>query len=365
MAAGTFQLPPDSTGKVIRTQTNAGVDSGAHQQVVTIADGTGDVIPGLAAAPAVGAEGLVTRPLVEDTTATGTITANGQTVVLAVGAGQTLGTVDLRGTWAVGTTVSIEGTLDGTNYVTMYTRNITSDSGIGNGANFPSTANPVMAWFYIGGLHSFRVRCTAFVATSSITATLRATAGYRDPMISAATSTGDTSIFEPGIHTRVLPNAQTKGTQESRGFQVQRLQDAGRVHVSWYANSDTGVVTGPTTEAMMTMRQSRDGATATTASSFTVTSGKRLRLSTLVVTGRHSAAATGRTVLRWTSTGAVGTTSPIILAASYAVAANDYFAVPVPIPEGFELSGTMQFGVSNQGSLAFAELNVQLNGFEY
>lgn len=42
MAEGTVVLPPDGSGKTLRTVTNPGVASGAHQEVVTVAlaDGT-------------------------------------------------------------------------------------------------------------------------------------------------------------------------------------------------------------------------------------------------------------------------------------------------------------------------------------
>lgn len=44
MAEGTIQLPADSTGKILRTQTNAAVAAGAHQQVVSLADSAGVLV---------------------------------------------------------------------------------------------------------------------------------------------------------------------------------------------------------------------------------------------------------------------------------------------------------------------------------
>src|SRR5438552_389788 len=41
MAEGVIIVPPDSTGKSLRTVTNAGVAAGAHQEVVTLADSAG------------------------------------------------------------------------------------------------------------------------------------------------------------------------------------------------------------------------------------------------------------------------------------------------------------------------------------
>lgn len=44
MAESSVRLPPDSTGTRLRTVTNAGVASGAHQEVVTLATASGDLV---------------------------------------------------------------------------------------------------------------------------------------------------------------------------------------------------------------------------------------------------------------------------------------------------------------------------------
>lgn len=323
--------------------------SGTHYQRVKLVDGTLDsttAIPASTTSPANGTAGLVTRTLTESRTASGTLTANGQSVTLTLGGGQGVVSMDLRGTWAAGTTLEMEATVDGSTWLAINpVRHAVSSVGF-SGAAMGSAFNGIVGWFAAGGWASVRVRVSAFVATTSIVATLRAD-------VTAVRSVLD------------AVGVVAKATQYGTALEVQQVRDAGRVHISWYANADTGVVAGPTTEAMMTMRQSKDGAAATTASSWTVTSGKRMRLTSLLVTGRHTAAATGRTVVRWTATGAVATTSPIITAITYAVAANAGFGHIFNFPEGFELSGTMQMGVSNQGSAAFAELNVQLCGYEF
>jgi len=41
MPEGTIQLPPDSTGKILRTQADPSVAGGAHQQTISVADSTG------------------------------------------------------------------------------------------------------------------------------------------------------------------------------------------------------------------------------------------------------------------------------------------------------------------------------------
>lgn len=87
MADGTITLPPDSTGTKLRTVTNAGVDGGAHQEVVTLADEAGGpALPKLVGAwdYRAGASGTVSVPaggrvvgIAAHSTAGGSFTING------------------------------------------------------------------------------------------------------------------------------------------------------------------------------------------------------------------------------------------------------------------------------------------------
>lgn len=74
MAEGTVVLPPDSTGKTLRTQTNAGVASGAHQEVLTLALADGTLIDPRAIVAPTSATSAATA--VTATTTTGTILAS-------------------------------------------------------------------------------------------------------------------------------------------------------------------------------------------------------------------------------------------------------------------------------------------------
>lgn len=76
----------------------------------------------------------------------------------------------------------------------------------------------------------------------------------------------------------MTPPAITKGTQGSTGFTVQPLRDAGRVAICW---NTTGFNSTSVAETMITMSESRDGATATTFTSKVITSGKRLRITSI------------------------------------------------------------------------------------
>lgn len=164
----------------------------------------------------------------------------------------------------------------------------------------------------------------------------------------------------------VTPPTLTKSTQGTTGFSTQDLKDAGRVVKIFQVSAVAGV----TTEAMVTLTPLSDFTAGSTGTSFTVTSGKRLRLQTLVATVRATTTtAVGAVVrLRISASGAV--TTGTVVAASVGIyesvaVANNSFSNWVPLPDGLELSGTMQLGISQLASATSASLDIQLIGFEY
>jgi hypothetical protein len=72
----------------------------------------------------------------------------------------------------------------------------------------------------------------------------------------------------------ITPPTLTKGTQGSTGVSTQDLKDAGRAIV----NAATAIagITAVTTEALLTLAVSRDGAATSNVTTIAVTSGKRL-----------------------------------------------------------------------------------------
>lgn len=160
----------------------------------------------------------------------------------------------------------------------------------------------------------------------------------------------------------------TKATQGTTGYSTQDLKDAGRVVFS--AATVIAGVTAVTAEAMLSMVPVRDGVAAAAATSFTVTAGKRLRLSLVNggLTNTAAAAISARVVVRYSSTGAVTTASPILttlnLHAAAAVAQTGDHE-DIILPDGVEFSGTMQIGLSHVGSVATGTVRASLIGFEY
>ena len=155
-----------------------------------------------------------------------------------------------------------------------------------------------------------------------------------------------------------------KGVQATNALPVQNLLDSGRVLKSYSAT-----FTAATTEALVSMTPIADGVAGGAATSFAVTATKRLRLSQMCVTTRNAGVATQGVVvqLRMINTGAVTATSPLVGTASAGTSmavANVASGGCISFPDGMEMSGTMQFGVSQIGT-ATANNTVVVHGFEY
>jgi hypothetical protein len=162
----------------------------------------------------------------------------------------------------------------------------------------------------------------------------------------------------------ITPPTLTKGAQGSTGLSTQDLKDAGRVLRVFSAS-----FTAATTEALVTLTPITDGTAGATGTTFAVTSGKRLRLQSFSVSTKNAGAAGQGVVcnLRITATGAVAANSPLIAtcaAGTYLATANVTNGNCVTFPDGFELSGNMQFGISQIGT-ATAGNTVTLIGYEY
>jgi hypothetical protein len=158
----------------------------------------------------------------------------------------------------------------------------------------------------------------------------------------------------------------SKGVQGATGFSVQSLIDAGRSIKTFSAFNASSVVS----EALMTLTPQTDGTNGSTGTSFTVTSGKRLRLQQIVLSARPTTAAVviDTFILRMSSSGAVTITSPVIMNVNLTgpaavIGAGAFMAIS--LPDGFELSGTQQFGISHVGTIATYVENVSLIGYEY
>ena len=201
---------------------------------------------------------------------------------------------------------------------------------------------------------------TFFQATQPISATSL-------PLPSGASTSANqaTEIASLSTIATNIPTPVAKGTQGTNAEPVQDLKDSGRVIKAYSAT-----FTAATTEALVTLTPISDGTAGSTATTFAVTAGKRFRVQGLFVTTRNAGAAVQGVVvnLRMTSTGSVTATSPLVATTgcgtASATANISASGGEGSIPDGLELSGTMQFGISQVGT-ATANNSVTLIGYEY
>jgi hypothetical protein len=169
----------------------------------------------------------------------------------------------------------------------------------------------------------------------------------------------------------------TKGTQAATGYSVQELKDAGRVNIMWTAEFTFAQVA----ETLLTLTESRDGAAVTTFSSKVVTSGKRLRITSMFL--EVETLGTGTTVpqrgylrMRFNTAGAATTASPLqaILAAGAQPPAilKTVGTAFMDFPDGVEFlgDGTKQIGFSLETpdwvvTTQTGRAKVSITAFEY
>lgn len=151
--------------------------------------------------------------------------------------------------------------------------------------------------------------------------------------------------------------------------------DTDRTVIGLWANGAAAGATGVETAITLTRSGSAGGAT-TSASSFTPTSGKRFRITSISFATRGNATATAQVTvfsLRVNTAGAVTTTSNVMFSARSATPATssawDRTAVYTFTDAGPEIpgDGTLQFGVTAAATFTTnaPTWDVQITGYEY
>lgn len=166
----------------------------------------------------------------------------------------------------------------------------------------------------------------------------------------------------------VTPPTLTKGTQGATGFSTQDLKDAGRVLKTYNV---TGLACS-TAEALISLTTYADLVAGGAATTFAVTAGKRLRIQSITVTCRATSTVNVGGVVRLRLlAGTVLVGSPChaslgCMSSNLATAViGNAMTYNVVIPDGMELSGTMQFGLTQIFSATTATIDVQVTGYEY
>ena len=158
----------------------------------------------------------------------------------------------------------------------------------------------------------------------------------------------------------------TKGTQGAQGFSVQSLTDAGRVRVSIIFQA----VAPATADTLLSLVKVSDGVAAGASTSIAVTAGKRLRLTAIVLSVRAGAAAAAfaTLTLRQNPVGATVLASQSEIrvdVGNTAAAIGASVQIVVPLPDGYEYSGTQTLGVSLAAQAITNIVSIALVGFEY
>lgn len=167
--------------------------------------------------------------------------------------------------------------------------------------------------------------------------------------------------------------AVAKGTQGANALPTQDLKDSGRVAISFTAEFSPVAVA----ETMLTMSVSKDGATATTGTSYVITSGKRLRLASKSIAVENTLGTSLQRVYmrtRFAATGGALVSSPL-QANVVAVAAGTVKSIGSNFddyPDGLEFlgDGTKAIGWSLQApdwvsATSTCKVYVTIIAFEY
>ncbi len=153
-----------------------------------------------------------------------------------------------------------------------------------------------------------------------------------------------------------------KGTQGSEALAVQSLKDSGRTYLVFFIDAVTGI----TTEALATMTINNGGSTSS-ATSYTVTSGKTLRLQQITVAVQETNSTVQHSKIRVRSAGTVSASSPVIYGTQIATggATNQVGNSTAAFPDGMEIAAGQQIGISHIEGTTSSTVTVTLMGYEY
>ncbi len=238
-------------------------------------------------------------------------------------------------------------------------------SGIVSVSNFPPT-QPVSGVVSVSNLPATQpvsgsVSVSNFPASQPVTGTFfQAT----QPISGAVSISGTVSTTEVGVPSGLVGDVQTKGVQGVNAQVTQDFKDSGRTYVVLYADRIAGV----TTEALITMTINRGGS-ITTGTTYTVTAGKTLRIQSINSEIQNTTTVVNRVLTRVRSGTSVTVASPIVgmsMAASSAALATSGNTDPHSFPDGLEISGGQQIGISQLCNVTTAGIvSITVIGYEY
>jgi hypothetical protein len=236
--------------------------------------------------------------------------------------------------------VSFEGTFDGINWITLSSNETLSPSTFAPVSN-PYNLQPSTNYTTLlipGGYQQVRMRLsTAITGTGTVTP-------YWSLLTYNPVASGNTTTI-----------VGTVATQE--------LKDTNRTYVTWFADGISSV----TTEALVSIPVNRGGTLGSSLTTYTVTSGKTLRLQALSASITESTSTVSTLKLRLRVGSSVTTSSPVVAGMSISssgVVNNSGFA-EISIPDGMEIASGQQVGLSMVSGTTTGTVTFNLIGFEY
>ncbi len=195
-------------------------------------------------------------------------------------------------------------------------------------ASYAFNPNTYVAFaFNISGWQYFRVRLSP-----AITGTGTVTVGY------AVQTTGQPVVYSV------------------------EAKDIGRTYVTFFIDAVSGI----TAEALATMTINRGGSTSS-ATSYTVTGGKTFRIQSCTVAAQETNTTVQTSKVRLRSATTVSATSPILYGTFIATSGNtnNVGNLPQSFPDGLEIAGGQQIGISHLESSTSSNITVSVVGYEY
>jgi hypothetical protein len=225
--------------------------------------------------------------------------------------------------------------------------------------------------FTIAGFTNFRVRLSvAILGSGTANFHVLTLAGVSDNCVTVGQGFGrflHTSI--DGGNSQLVADVQAKGTQGVDALMTQDFKDSGRNYLSFTIQGGGGAVS----ETLLSFVQNKQGTNTAGVTSYTITSGKTLRITSISVSIRSAAAAIAwvRLSLRHATGGATTNASPIAFQVpevnTSSATSGTGAAIVVPIPDGIEFfgNGTQSIGMSQLAQATTNIINVTVYGYEY
>lgn len=262
-------------------------------------------------------------------------------------------------------TAVIGHVINDTGSTTAVTGNVTAVQPTGTNLHVVVDSAPSTPVTNVG---TFATQSTLAAETTKVIGTVNVAAAQTIAATQATAANLNATVVQAtpaNLQTTVTPIALTKGTQGATGFSTQDLKDAGRVLKTYTASAVAGV----TTEALVSLTPYADLVAGGAATTFAVTAGKRLRLQAIVLTWRNNTAAAGGVTIRLRLlAGTVLVTSPVqasLNATTSLATIGSGATTELILPDGLELSGTMQFGLTQLAVGAVVGFDVHVIGYEY